>query len=65
MIDLYQVRRDLIAVRSRHSENTTVTKRINRLLGKIAHMREPEDDPQAARLEQMVADVLEELSVEG
>jgi response regulator RpfG family c-di-GMP phosphodiesterase len=61
MIDLYQIRRDLIAMRSRHSENIAVTKRINKLLGKIAHVREPESRRHEARVKQLVAKATEEL----
>jgi hypothetical protein len=41
MVDIYQIRRDLIAMRSSHSGNVAVTAPINKLLGKIAHMRMP------------------------
>jgi hypothetical protein len=40
MVDPYQIRRDLIAIRSSHSGNDAVTAPINKLLGKIAHIRE-------------------------
>jgi hypothetical protein len=40
MVDPYQIRRDLIAIRSRHSANDAVTAPINKLLGKIAHIRQ-------------------------
>lgn len=60
MLGLYQVRRDLTAVRSRHSENVAITKRINKLLGQIAYLREPESPEHSEMLKQMVAKATED-----
>jgi hypothetical protein len=61
MVDPYQIRRDLIAIRSNHSGNDTVTAPINKLLGKIAHMREADSPALEAELNRLVAKALKEL----
>jgi hypothetical protein len=62
MIDLYQIRRDLIAMRSSHSGNVAITKRINKLLGQLAHLREPENAAHEARLKRLIAKKMSELA---
>jgi len=62
MIDLYQIRRDLIAIRSRHSGNAAVTTRINKLLGKIAHVREAENPAHEAELKRLIAEATKGLA---
>ena len=56
MVDPYQIRRDLIAIRSRHSGNVAVTKPINKLLGKIAHVREIDSPASEAELNRQIAE---------
>jgi hypothetical protein len=62
MFDLYQVRRDLIAMRSMHSANRSATQLINKLLGKIAHVREPKSPKHEKKLQQLVEKVTNELN---
>ncbi|MCS3765801.1 hypothetical protein [Bradyrhizobium centrosematis] len=49
-LDLAEMRRQIIAVRSRHSENLRVTYLLNRLLVKIAYLTEPESPTHAEQL---------------
>ena len=42
-LDLLEVRRQLLAMRSLHSDNRRVTIRINKLIGKIAHLHQPDE----------------------
>jgi hypothetical protein len=53
-IDLLEVRRQLIAMRSRHSHDRSVTRRINALLGELAYLREPNDRRHEKRLVRMI-----------
>jgi hypothetical protein len=62
MIDLYQIRRDLVAIRSSHSGNVAVTGRINKLLGKIAHVREAESPAHEAELKRLIAEATKTLA---
>jgi hypothetical protein len=55
-LDLYQIRRNLITLRSRYSSNAKVTAHINRLLGKISHLQEPKSSAHRARLERLIAE---------
>jgi hypothetical protein len=61
MVDPYQIRRDLIAIRSSHSGNDAVTAPINRLLGKIAHMREADSPARKATLNRVIVEAIREL----
>jgi len=62
MIDLYQILRDLNAMRSNHSGNVAITKRVNKLPGKPVHLREPENPAQAARLKRLITKKMSELA---
>jgi hypothetical protein len=42
-IDLVDIRRQLVTVRSRYSDNRHITGRINRLIGRIAHLDKPDN----------------------
>jgi hypothetical protein len=42
-LDLLETRRQLIAMRTLHSHNRHVTTRINKLIGELAHLRQPDD----------------------
>jgi hypothetical protein len=42
-LDLIEIRRQLIATRSLHSNNRRVSIRINNLIGELAHLRQPDD----------------------
>jgi hypothetical protein len=42
-LDLIEVRRQLIAMRSFHANDRRVTDAINRLIGKLAHLHAPEN----------------------
>jgi len=50
MIDLIEVRRQLVAMRSQHSHNRNVTSLINKLLGKLAYLHHPRDRRHEERL---------------
>jgi hypothetical protein len=49
-LDLIEVRRQLIAVRSLHSNDRRITYAINRLIGKLAHLHGPENPRHEERL---------------
>jgi hypothetical protein len=61
MVDPYQIRRDLIAIRSRHSGNVAVTKPINKLLG---HVREIDSPASEAELNRQIARAAKTLPVD-
>jgi hypothetical protein len=61
MVDPYQIRRDLVAMRSRHSGNDAVTAPINKLLGKIAHMREADSPAREAELNRLIDEAVKQL----
>ena len=54
-LDLLEIRRQLIAMRSLHSDNRRVTIRINKLIGEIAYLREPDDRAHEKYLIRMIA----------
>ncbi|MBR1090617.1 hypothetical protein JQ621_24385 [Bradyrhizobium manausense] len=54
-LDLLEVRRELITLRSRYSHEVNVTIVINKLLAKIAHLREPENIQHEKRLQEIIA----------
>lgn len=51
-LDLFEVRRHLVAVRSSHSEDQALTRRINQILIRIACLQEVNDRRQDRRLRQ-------------
>ncbi|MBR0823954.1 hypothetical protein JQ596_00305 [Bradyrhizobium manausense] len=51
-LDLFEVRRHLVAVRSSHSEDPALTRRINQILIRIACLQEVNDCRQDRRLRQ-------------
>jgi hypothetical protein len=54
-LDLLETRRQLLAMRSLHSHNPRVAIEINRLIGKIAHIRQPDDLTHEKLLDDMIA----------
>jgi len=50
-----------VAIRSSHSGNDAVTAPINKLLGKIAHIREANSPAGKAELNRLIAETAEEL----
>ena len=52
----------MIAIRSRHSGDVAVTTRINKLLGKIAHVREAEGPAHEAELKRLIAEATKDLA---
>jgi len=52
-LDLLESRRQLIAMRTQHAQNRSVTRRINRLLVELAYLCEPCDRVQEKRLMRM------------
>jgi hypothetical protein len=61
LVDPYQIRRDLVAMRSRHSGNDAITAPINKLLGKIAHMREADSPAREAELNRLIDEAAKQL----
>ena len=49
-LDLIEVRRQLIAIRSLHSNDRRVTSAVNGLIGKLAHLHQPESRKHEERL---------------
>jgi hypothetical protein len=62
-LDLLEIRRQLIALRSLHSHETRATTLINRVLAKISHLHEPENEAHERRLRNLVAKVIQ--TIEG
>jgi len=58
-LDLLEVRRQLVALRSLHSHETRVTTAINLLLGKLAHLRQPENQAHEERLIQIITETIQ------
>lgn len=54
-LDLGEMRRQITALRSRHSENLRITYLLNRLLIKIAYLSEPESAAHAEQLREAFA----------
>ncbi|WP_354172047.1 MULTISPECIES: hypothetical protein [unclassified Bradyrhizobium] len=54
-LDLAEMRRQITALRSRHSENLRITYPLNRLLIKIAYLSEPENAAHAEHLREAFA----------
>ena len=57
-LDLLEVRRELIAMRSLHSQNRNVTRRINKLLSQLAYLRQVSDRAHEKRIMRMVANAV-------
>jgi hypothetical protein len=57
-LDLFEIRRELIALRSRHVEKHAVTKRINLFLSEIASLNEPNDRSHEQRLKQRIRNLV-------
>jgi hypothetical protein len=58
-LDLLDVRRQLVEMRSLHSNDPRITAAINRLISNLAHLSEPEDRRDEQRLLSMVAKTLQ------
>jgi len=58
-IDLLEIRRRLVAMRSQHSHDRSVTAPINKLLGKLAYLREPRDRWHEKRLMRTISKTLQ------
>jgi hypothetical protein len=54
-LDLLETRRQLVAMRSLHSDNRRVVIEINKLIRKIAHLHQPDDLAHEKRLTEMIA----------
>jgi hypothetical protein len=59
LIDLIEVRRQLVAMRSQHSHDQNVTALLNKLLGKLAYLHEPRDRRHAERLVRAISKALQ------
>jgi len=57
-LDLVEVRRQLTAMRSLHSNDHRVTRLINKTLVKLAHLHQPSDRAQEKRLRQLIAKIV-------
>jgi hypothetical protein len=53
-LDLLEIRRQLVAMRSLHSHNRRVGIEINKLIGKIAHLHRPDDRTHEKHLIKMI-----------
>ena len=53
-LDLLEVRRQLLEMRSRYPDNRRVTLKINKLIGKIAHLRQPDNVAHEKNLIEMI-----------
>jgi hypothetical protein len=58
-LDLIEVRRQLIAMRSLHSNDRQVTRAINSLIGKLAHLHGPKNRRDEERLLQIIAKTIQ------
>jgi hypothetical protein len=58
-LDLPELRRQLVALRSRHSHKKRATTLINRLLVKIAYLHEPENKAHERRLQSLIAKTIQ------
>jgi hypothetical protein len=57
-IDLFEIRRQLIAIRCQHSQDKSVTRPINKLLSKLSSLREPRNRAHEKLLMKSVAKAL-------
>jgi hypothetical protein len=60
-LDLLDLRRQLVEMRSLHSGDPRITTAINRLISKLAHLSEPEDLRHEDRLRRSVARTIEKV----
>jgi hypothetical protein len=60
-LDLGEMRRQITALRSRHSENLRITDLLNRLLIKIAYLSEPESAAHAEQLREAFARMMADI----
>jgi hypothetical protein len=60
-IDLLEVRRQLIAIRSRYSQDKNVTRPINALLSKLFYVREPKNRAHEQRLTRAIKQTIEKV----
>jgi hypothetical protein len=58
-LDLIEVRRRLTQLRSLHSSNKRITRSINNLIGKLAHLHEPESRRHEERLLKTIAKTIQ------
>jgi hypothetical protein len=58
-LDLFDVRRQLVEMRSLHSNDPRITVAINRLISKLAHLSEPKDRRDDQRLLSMIGKTLQ------
>jgi hypothetical protein len=58
-IDLLEIRRQLMALRSLHSHEPRATSLINSVLAKIAHLHEPESKAHEKRLQNLIAKTIQ------
>jgi hypothetical protein len=54
-LDLIEARRCLVALRSSHSDNRQITTVINQLIGRLAHLSEPENKRHEDYLRKIIA----------
>jgi hypothetical protein len=57
-IDLFEIRRELTALRSRHVQSRVITRRINQFLSEIASLNEPHDRSHEQRLERRIRNLV-------
>jgi hypothetical protein len=57
-LDLTEARQRLVAMRSLHSENRQITTMINRLMGRLAHLNEPEDQKHEEHLRKVITETM-------
>jgi hypothetical protein len=58
-LDLLDVRRQLVEMRSLHSKDPRITAAINRLISKLAHLSEPKNRRDEQRLLSMIGKTLQ------
>jgi hypothetical protein len=60
-IDLLEIRRQLTAIRSRRSQDKSVTKPINALLSKLSYIREPKNRAHEQHLTEAIKKTMEKV----
>ena|ERR1700761_1727494 len=58
-LDLIDARRRLVAMRSAHSDDQRIATLINRLMGRLAHLNEPENPAHEQHLRKIIAETIE------
>ena len=61
-LDLIEVRRQLTALRSLHSDDRLITTRLNRLLVKIAYLSEPKNRTHERQLRRAIIRTMDEVA---